>query len=279
MANIIQLRRDTATNWTSADPILNQGEIGVETDTLKFKIGNGSSVWSALEYYFVNLSSGTSTSNLTPAIGSKTFVTQAGKIWTVGQFVLAVSASTPTVWMYGQVSSYATTSLVVDVQNIGTASAKTDWNISVAGIIGLTGATGSTGATGAPGTPGATGATGSQGIQGASGSIPTIAAGGTADAITATFAPAIALADTQLCCFIATGANTTTTPTFAPNGLTAHTIVKQGGVPLAKNDIPNAGAVCILEYNLANTRWELLNPANGSGGGGGGDFLVMQVFS
>jgi len=46
----LQLRRDTATNWTSNDPILAEGEIGVETDTLKFKIGDGSTSWTSLDY-------------------------------------------------------------------------------------------------------------------------------------------------------------------------------------------------------------------------------------
>jgi hypothetical protein len=46
----IQNRRDTAANWTSANPTLGAGELGFETDTLKFKIGNGSSTWSALNY-------------------------------------------------------------------------------------------------------------------------------------------------------------------------------------------------------------------------------------
>jgi hypothetical protein len=43
-------RRDTAANWTSTNPTLSAGEIGFETDTLKFKIGNGSSTWTALTY-------------------------------------------------------------------------------------------------------------------------------------------------------------------------------------------------------------------------------------
>jgi hypothetical protein len=42
MAIRIQLRRDITTNWTTNNPILLPGEIGLETDTLKFKIGNGS---------------------------------------------------------------------------------------------------------------------------------------------------------------------------------------------------------------------------------------------
>ena len=47
----MQQRRGTAAQWTGANPILAAGEIGFETDTGKFKIGNGSSTWSALNYY------------------------------------------------------------------------------------------------------------------------------------------------------------------------------------------------------------------------------------
>lgn len=46
----IQFRRDTAANWTSADPTLLAGELGFETDTRKIKVGNGSDVWSDLDY-------------------------------------------------------------------------------------------------------------------------------------------------------------------------------------------------------------------------------------
>lgn len=46
----IQLRHDTATNWTTANPILAEGEVGVETDTNKFKIGDGVTTWSELAY-------------------------------------------------------------------------------------------------------------------------------------------------------------------------------------------------------------------------------------
>ena len=50
MADIIQLRRDTAANWTSANPVLAQGELGVETDTDKIKVGDGSTAWTSLGY-------------------------------------------------------------------------------------------------------------------------------------------------------------------------------------------------------------------------------------
>ena len=46
----IQLRNDTAENWTNANPILLKGEMGVETDTGKTKIGNGTARWTALKY-------------------------------------------------------------------------------------------------------------------------------------------------------------------------------------------------------------------------------------
>jgi len=46
----VKVRRDTAGNWTSNNPTLNQGEWGYETDTGKIKIGDGSTVWTSLEY-------------------------------------------------------------------------------------------------------------------------------------------------------------------------------------------------------------------------------------
>ncbi len=47
----MQQRRGTAAQWTAANPVLAAGEIGFETDTNKFKMGNGSSAWSALQYF------------------------------------------------------------------------------------------------------------------------------------------------------------------------------------------------------------------------------------
>ena len=46
----IQLRNDTAENWTTKNPLLLKGEMGVEIDTRKIKIGNGTDRWTALEY-------------------------------------------------------------------------------------------------------------------------------------------------------------------------------------------------------------------------------------
>lgn len=46
----IQLRHDTAENWTTANPTLLAGEAGVETDTGKMKVGDGSTAWTDLTY-------------------------------------------------------------------------------------------------------------------------------------------------------------------------------------------------------------------------------------
>lgn len=54
MAVQIQLRRGTAAQWTVSDPILAQGEMGVELDTGKYKIGNGIQNWNDL-YYPTNM--------------------------------------------------------------------------------------------------------------------------------------------------------------------------------------------------------------------------------
>jgi hypothetical protein len=46
----MQVRRGTASSWTSTNPTLAAGELGFETDTGKFKIGTGSSTWNSLLY-------------------------------------------------------------------------------------------------------------------------------------------------------------------------------------------------------------------------------------
>ena len=50
MTTQIQLRRGTAAQWTAANPTLAAGELAAETDTGKFKIGNGSTAWTSLAY-------------------------------------------------------------------------------------------------------------------------------------------------------------------------------------------------------------------------------------
>ena len=54
MATKIQLRRDTKANWETADPILMAGEVALETDTRRHKIGNGTDTYTALPYALLN---------------------------------------------------------------------------------------------------------------------------------------------------------------------------------------------------------------------------------
>lgn len=46
----IQVRRGPAAQWSSVNPTLLAGEFGYETDTSKFKIGNGTTAWNSLAY-------------------------------------------------------------------------------------------------------------------------------------------------------------------------------------------------------------------------------------
>ena len=50
MADLIQFRRDTSANWTSSNPILAQGEIGLDLTTSQYKIGDGTTAWNSLAY-------------------------------------------------------------------------------------------------------------------------------------------------------------------------------------------------------------------------------------
>jgi len=58
MANKIQLRRDLSTNWTTVNPILTDGEPGLETDTNKIKYGDGTMHWNCLSYAVTSTGTG-----------------------------------------------------------------------------------------------------------------------------------------------------------------------------------------------------------------------------
>lgn len=65
MAVRIRFRRDSSVNWQSNNPVLLGGEIGIETDTLKFKIGNGSR-WNEITSYAFKLGEANGTATLGP---------------------------------------------------------------------------------------------------------------------------------------------------------------------------------------------------------------------
>jgi hypothetical protein len=62
----MQQRRGTAEQWTLANPTLAEGEIGFETNTNKFKIGDGVNNWSTLSYFENSLTLGGSFDDYIP---------------------------------------------------------------------------------------------------------------------------------------------------------------------------------------------------------------------
>jgi hypothetical protein len=64
MATRMQQRRGTASQWTSANPVLNAGEMGWESDTNKFKMGDGTNHWADLDYFI------DANSTVNPAFGT-----------------------------------------------------------------------------------------------------------------------------------------------------------------------------------------------------------------
>lgn len=94
--------------------------------------GNGSNGANGAGY------GGTSTSSLAVGTGSKTFTTQAGLAYVVGSRVRATSASTAADWMEGVVTSYSSTTLIINVDTVGSGTdTKTDWNLSLSGEPGI----------------------------------------------------------------------------------------------------------------------------------------------
>lgn len=91
MAIKLQIRRGTASQWTSADPTLLAGEIGYETDTGNLKIGTGSAVWTALPYW----------SSSVPALSSAQTSLNHADYRNAGRFTITagVTSDTPAAWV------------------------------------------------------------------------------------------------------------------------------------------------------------------------------------
>jgi hypothetical protein len=93
------------------------------------------------------------------------------------------------------------------------------------------------------------------------GSINSVA-GGTTDAITGAYTPAITALVNGMALYVRAGsANSTTTPTFKADGTAIKTIVKGNNLPLVAGDIAGAGHWLELQYDLALDKWVLQNPA------------------
>ena len=83
---------------------------------------------------------GTSSSSISAGLGSKTFTTQSGKQFIATEMIMIASASSPSTYMQGQVTSYSGTTLIVNVLAVGNAgTTKADWTISPSGVQGAAG--------------------------------------------------------------------------------------------------------------------------------------------
>jgi Major tropism determinant N-terminal domain len=121
MTSRLQQRRDTAANWTSNNPTLAAGEIGLETDTAKFKIGNGSTAWSSLAY------ANGITASTTDTLTNKTLLNDAfigalenaNVVASAATGTINIDAITSTVWYY---TSNASANFTLNVRgNSGTS--------------------------------------------------------------------------------------------------------------------------------------------------------------
>jgi hypothetical protein len=117
MATRMQQRRGTAAQWISTNsgngPILNAGEIGWESDTNKFKIGDGTNTWLTLDY-FADIDS-----TVNPAFGSS--ITFEGATANAFETVLAVTDPTAdrTITLPNVTGTVITTGNLSDITDIG----------------------------------------------------------------------------------------------------------------------------------------------------------------
>lgn len=100
MADLIQLRRDTESNWTSVNPTLAQGEFGYETDTTKFKVGNGSTVWNSLAYYGTSLYVGLIIPETTLVDGATIDIAQQNNVLATSRSTITFTISNTSTFIY-----------------------------------------------------------------------------------------------------------------------------------------------------------------------------------
>jgi hypothetical protein len=109
MAVRIQMRRGTTSEWNAADPTLNEGEIGYNTTLAAFKIGDGETIWSELDYY-------QTASSITPAEVGAIALTEKGAANGVAELNENLNVLTQTAVVFEGTTNneFETTLLVTD---------------------------------------------------------------------------------------------------------------------------------------------------------------------
>jgi hypothetical protein len=129
MASIIQIRRDTASNWTTANPILALGEMGAETDTSKIKIGDGTTAWASVPYlidagdYLTATSTNTLTNKTITGVKETKVAMGANNIdLSLGNYFTYTLSGAQTLTVSNVASSGSVSAFVLEVTNGGSAA-------------------------------------------------------------------------------------------------------------------------------------------------------------
>lgn len=132
MSTRIKFRRDTNANWTTNNPTLAEGEIGIVTDaasdSVTLKIGDGSTVWTSLSYFTPGSGGGASWGSITGTLSDQTDlqtalnakVTSGGALGTPSSGTLTNCTGTAAGLTAGNVTTNA--NLTGDVTSIGNAA-------------------------------------------------------------------------------------------------------------------------------------------------------------
>lgn len=126
-----KLRHDIASNWTAKNPVLLEGEVGFETDTKNFKVGNGTSSWQELQYYIPDANNFATNEDIFAIINYGTNMSYGkntqvdwyyqhqylhfGEITTVGQKVLNLYSKSYNAGDYQSHTIYIQELVVVDI--------------------------------------------------------------------------------------------------------------------------------------------------------------------
>ena len=156
MATRIQVRRGSTSDWNTADPILNEGEIGYNNTLGQIKVGDGESNWSELDYLVNSSSLGTSLGSyildtekssidgVAELDGSKNILAPAGIIFegTANDHETTLSVTDPTadrtITFPDVTGTVITTGNLSDITNIGVFSSTITMEGSTANDFELT---------------------------------------------------------------------------------------------------------------------------------------------
>lgn len=168
MAVLVQFqhRLDTSANWTSANPVLLAGEIGLDTTVGRVKIGDGTTAWNSLLYQHTRLLYGTGAPGAGIGADGDFYLSTALSIygpkaagaWPAGQTLLGTNGWSPVFGLVSNGSGGFVLQIVGWTGGTGTPPSSTNQFIGSAGIVGTAAAAqdirGAAGASGTPGTNG-----------------------------------------------------------------------------------------------------------------------------